>query len=621
MSRFLEIYSGNRNRNRYPLTSYFEIPFQSSIIKNPPQAQDPVIKGGIYYTWGGGYDAGYSGAIVDIGKLKNGSTNSAPQLDLSYPSVIHPDPNEFQGRQPFIKNAFVGYTFFDITTMESRIILAYNPSDVTLTLDRALNNSSVGDDYIIFDGSTSSAIHLPFKDENGNLILEYDQAYNDYYIVDETLSYGTSIVARKIIYYDYITRTAYLDFPFPNTWNGFDKYTIRKTLPSEKWSLEVYTYINNDPSYGPLGPVVTFPEGASIVNGYYRGKYIYLINNTFSYGANFITSVKTFKAVYGNYYIKDYKVTDLGGGNYKREAFIDYNIDIPLPYYISFNTGTTLTQPLSLANTYNKYKIPLPYQVINTGKFQPPPIPYPYGLQPILDPTTVTKLEGSYNGYLIKDLSTGVERFILFYYGSNPDSLIFYDGIPYGIRPDSFMFLANPGNDYVITSPKVINIVDYEKDNFSPMDYIGTIVSQNETVCYEITLIDLDLPIISLVTGSRISFYPFVYVELANISAPSKNYQNCIYSNNPVADRALFIVPITDIIDPTIGNFVKLSNLYMSQTVKFKPNDSLRFSVYLPDGNLFIPIYYDTSSPYEPNELLQIHAVFSIKRLKNADQI
>ena len=30
-----------------------------------------------------------------------------------------------------------------------------------------------------------------FKDENGNLILDYDQAYNGYYIVDETLSYGT----------------------------------------------------------------------------------------------------------------------------------------------------------------------------------------------------------------------------------------------------------------------------------------------------------------------------------------------------------------------------------------------------------------------------------------------
>lgn len=618
MSRFLEIYSGNRNRNRYPLTSFFEIPFQSPSIQNPTQAQDPILKGGIYYSWGGGLDIGYSGVVIDIGKLKIGSTNASPQLDLSYPSIVHPDPNEFQGRQAYVKNAYVGYTFFNITTMQARLIIGYDPSNVSLTLDRALSGTNPGDDYIIFDTSTSSAIHLPFEDINGNYILDYDQAYNDYYIIDETLSYGNSIVARKVVYYDNITRIAYLDQPFPSNWNSFDKYTLRKTLPSEKWKLEVYTYINTDPTYGPLGPVVTFPDGASIINGYYRGKYIYLSsNNTYSYGANFVTSVNPFKAIYGNYYIKDYKVTPLGGGNYKREAFIDYGIDIPLPYYISFNTGTTFRAPLSLASTYNQYKIPLPYQIINTGKFQPPPVPYPYIYQVLIDPSTADKTEGVYNGYIVKDLNTGVERNILFYYGSNPDDLIYYEGLPYGLKTDELFFLAAPGHDYVITSQNVINIVDFEKDNFSPLDYTGSIVSQNDAVCYEVTLIDLDLPIISLVSGSRISFYPFVYVELTNVSAPSKNYQNCIYSNSPVADRALFIVPITDIVDPTIGNFVKLSNLFMTQTVKFKPNDAFRFSVYLPDGSLFIPIYYDTSTPYEPNELLQIHAVFSIKRLKN----
>lgn len=619
MSRFLEIYSGNRNRQQYPLTSYFEIPFQSALV-NAKSAQDPVIKGGIYYTWGGGLNVGYSGAVVDLGKLKVGTTNDAPQLDLTYPSIVHPDPTEFQGRQPYIFDAFVGYTFFNITTLEARTILSYDPQNVTLILDRALSGTNVGDDYVIFGSSTSSAIHLPFRDINGNQVLKYDQAYNGYYIVDETLSNGTNIVARKIIFYDSKTRIAYLDEPFPSGWNSFDNYTLRKTLPSEKWTLQVYTFINKDPAYGPLGPVVTLPNGASNVNGYYRGKYIYLAsNNTYSYGANFIVSVSPFKAVYGNYYIKEYKVTDLGGGNYKREAFIDYGLNIPLPYFISFNTANNISQPLSLANTYNQYKIPLPYQVVNQGVLQPYPPPppiFPYIAQVILDPSTASKFEGAYNGYLIKDLTTNVERNIVFYYGSNPDPLIFSQAIPYGVRTDELFFGANPGDNYIITSQNIINIVDFEKDNFTPLEYTGSIVSQNDTVCYEITLIDLDLPIISLVTGSRISFYPFVYVELANVSSPAKNYQNSIYTNSTVANRALFIVPITDIIDPNIGNFVKLSNLNMTQTVKFKPNDSLRFSVYLPDGSLFIPIYYDTYTPYEPNDLLQIHAIFSIRRVK-----
>jgi hypothetical protein len=53
----------------------------------------------------------------------------------------------------------------------------------------------------------------------------------------------------------------------------------------------------------------------------------------------------------------------------------------------------------------------------------------------------------------------------------------------------------------------------------------------------------------------------------------------------------------------------------MMQTIKFKPNDCLRFSVFLPDGTLFQPVQPDTLSPYPPNYLLQIDAMFSINRL------
>jgi hypothetical protein len=53
----------------------------------------------------------------------------------------------------------------------------------------------------------------------------------------------------------------------------------------------------------------------------------------------------------------------------------------------------------------------------------------------------------------------------------------------------------------------------------------------------------------------------------------------------------------------------------MVQTVKFKPNDSLRFSVYLPDGTPFSPVDQDILSPYRPIGTLQINAVFSIRRL------
>jgi hypothetical protein len=53
----------------------------------------------------------------------------------------------------------------------------------------------------------------------------------------------------------------------------------------------------------------------------------------------------------------------------------------------------------------------------------------------------------------------------------------------------------------------------------------------------------------------------------------------------------------------------------MTQTVKFKPNDCLHFSVFLPDGRLYQTITSDYYSPSGPNPFCQIDALFGIKRL------
>ena len=53
----------------------------------------------------------------------------------------------------------------------------------------------------------------------------------------------------------------------------------------------------------------------------------------------------------------------------------------------------------------------------------------------------------------------------------------------------------------------------------------------------------------------------------------------------------------------------------MVQTLKFKPNDNFKFGVYLPNGDPFKTIEEDTTSPLKPNPLVQISAVFSLKRL------
>ena len=160
-----------------------------------------------------------------------------------------------------------------------------------------------------------------------------------------------------------------------------------------------------------------------------------------------------------------------------------------------------------------------------------------------------------------------------------------------------------------------INIISFIRDNFTPLNYNGSIVSQNESVCYEITLISLTLPNSPLITGSRVMFYPYVYVEFSNVSISSGSSKDIIYSNNPLTTKALFIAPVTDSSQPMNKGFVKIDAGAMTQTVKFKPNEGIRISVYLPNGSLFQTVALDYYSPYPPNELVQIGTVFAIRRI------
>ena len=77
----------------------------------------------------------------------------------------------------------------------------------------------------------------------------------------------------------------------------------------------------------------------------------------------------------------------------------------------------------------------------------------------------------------------------------------------------------------------------------------------------------------------------------------------------------LFRAVVDDIPNPLITPFIKIDGDGMVQTIKFKPNDSFRFGVYLPNGELFDTIIPEFFSPSRPNDIKQISALFSIKRL------
>ena len=151
----------------------------------------------------------------------------------------------------------------------------------------------------------------------------------------------------------------------------------------------------------------------------------------------------------------------------------------------------------------------------------------------------------------------------------------------------------------------------------SPLLYSGSLVSQQQMICYEITLLNLVLPNAPVVggMGGRIAFYPYVYVQLENVTSPSGGSTVQIYSNNPHSRRMMFRAAIDDVSNPGTTPFIKINSDGQSMTVKFKPNDNLRVSVRLPNGEVFQTILAETLPPEAPNPFAQISMMFSIRRI------
>jgi hypothetical protein len=158
-------------------------------------------------------------------------------------------------------------------------------------------------------------------------------------------------------------------------------------------------------------------------------------------------------------------------------------------------------------------------------------------------------------------------------------------------------------------------ILNFNIDNVSPFVFTGTMSAQSQAVAQEVGLNSLILPNVTLKSGGRIAYYPYIFVEIENTSSSSSGTKNLIYSNNPFTYKAVFKVPITDLNHPSQSPFVKLTGNGMTQTMIFKQNDDMRVSIRLPNGDLFEPFSTDNLFGNSPNPRLQISAVFSMEKI------
>ena len=495
---------------------------------------------------------------IDGGTIGTGSTTSS--------IVVIRLNNVYNG----VYNYYVGYKLNIYTigssSVSTSIITSYNPSLSMFTINTALSVAPTSGMYFtITDPSTGSSIVIPGIDKCGKAITDADQWYKKYYVINETLSYGSSVVYSKVSSYNFLSRTLTLETPFSTTNNT---YSLRKTLPSE-----VITTVSPPVLSGSVTAQIN-PTTLTITGLTSTANYVGFQLVLPGYPTTTITSTSASNT-------QLVVATPLTLASFPLAATL--NMTLP-GNSISLSTNCIFLPPT--ANQTDNYY---------TGNYI---YVYP-SLVADNQTTPMSNIQGS--------------CFYITSYIGNGYNTCFVTGVNAEEYPTKRFYPSY--SNTITTQPlpgTLINIVQFMSDNSVSLNYNGSIVSQMEPVAYEIGLVNLTLPNQTLVTGSNIAYYPYVYVEF---SAVNQSSSQALYSNNPKSKKALFIVPITDIKNPDTATFIKLNSGSMVQTVKFKPNDTFQFSVYLPDGRLFETVMTDWYSPSAPNPLLQIDALFGFVRL------
>lgn len=367
------------------------------------------------------------------------------------------------------------------------------------------------------------------------------------------------------LYYFQVT----VDRAFPDTTADGDAIAIRN--PTD------FTDTSN--------PQIFIPGGESMDN-YYQGYRIY--NQTLSISSGTADS-RVITYYDGTTHIATLDTSTAGGG--------------PVT---SWTVGTGSTLQAFVLRKDN----PCGLGVTNTGS----------SAGSIVLPAGSTSVTGAYTNYFLRlpTTATGATGPV-----GETRRIVSYTGGPTGTAN------VYPNFTTGFTAGSPYELLCFTKDNMVPFVYTGSLTSQQQSVCYEVELLNLVLPNQTLESGKggRIAFYPYVYVELHNVSAPTTNSNSSIYSNNPNSNKMLFRAVVDDTPTPLISPFIKIDSDGMSQTVKFKPNDSFKFSVYHANGELFTlrslntnsstgAASIDTTGPEEPDPLVQISALFSLKRVQ-----
>jgi hypothetical protein len=160
-------------------------------------------------------------------------------------------------------------------------------------------------------------------------------------------------------------------------------------------------------------------------------------------------------------------------------------------------------------------------------------------------------------------------------------------------------------------------ILNFLNEGVVPLNFSGSYLTQSQMSCYELSVINLILPntIIDSLSSLLTSAYPYVMLEINNVTMPSSGNKHAIYSNNPRTTNVTFICSISDVNDPTKSKFLKISSDGAVQNIKFSPADNLSIRILRPSGEVLKFQKPDFIPPSFCDPSLQIELILQIKRL------
>lgn len=639
-TEYIELCSSNRNRNVWPNESEFEVVYSNSGRKAKIDALDSVSLQSNVNAWYlglfmvqidafGAYAAfPYLTVSPVISNSGRGATADAGATSITISPVAPP------GGFAYMQYSDGYYNGCIITN--DRIELAGGPNSrsriksfIYLQKNQALIELYTPLECLATDTFTISD-PSDFTDPLAPLIfvpngLNINNSYSNYYVCNET---GTNV---KIKSYDGITHLLLTE---PGSFAPTDILSIRTEIPQYLRPLFGTAAIFNSPdisykSYSFYNPAlgVNDPIFTDMVGNFFETR-------TFP-NSGFMT-----------------------GGNSSFVCIFLYPVPVPDNYYAGMTLYDLVTQEETTIVSFDAATSTI---TVNPPFTAPVGVNTPFIVRPITEvyeARRITKYAyyagtavGGSNNTIEFDMTASrrsseyTDLYIAILTGPNAGMYFLirnYIATPTGgVATVQSTFTGGPivaGDQFVINScsvsppfkhsifggisslvppPYGYRILSFSYDNVFPLNYVGSTVAQQQMCCYEVRLENLSLPnqILSSGNGGIIAFYPYIYVELQNVTASNSGNVNILASNNPNATKATFRVMIPNVSNPQEQRFVSIDSS-MVCTMKFKPNDTLFLKITLPNGDLFKTVIPETYTPQVPNNLTQISALFSMHKIK-----